>query len=90
MPYGDVAVIDISRNLLLIMSNHQHVTQNNSVTYVSYGKYLAGCRKGRIFIPNGFSDLQRILSKLFMVSVLGKRLIQRQLIFLGIFLEDNG
>jgi hypothetical protein len=33
MTYGDVVVIDISRNLLLIMSNRQHVTQNNDVTY---------------------------------------------------------
>jgi len=32
MTYGDVVVIDISRNLLLIMSNRQHVTQNIDVT----------------------------------------------------------
>jgi len=29
MTYGDVIVIDISRNLLLIMSNWQQVIQNN-------------------------------------------------------------
>jgi len=29
MTYGDVIVIDISRNLLLIMSNQQQVIQNN-------------------------------------------------------------
>src|SRR5208282_1879356 len=73
MVYGDVVVIDISRNLLLIMSNTQHVAQNNQVMYLSYGKYPAEGTSGIILILNGFNSLQRILSKLFIVSILGTR-----------------
>jgi|SRR5271169_1354425 len=73
MAYGDVVVIDISRNLLLIMSNTQHVTQNNQVTYLPYSKYSATGTPGVILIPNGFNSLHRVLSKLFIVSILGTR-----------------
>jgi hypothetical protein len=83
MHYGDVGVIDISRNLLLIMSNRQHVTQNNDVTYLSYSKYWQLRTQGTIYILNGFSDLQGILSKLFMLSILGTTLHTVKLIFLG-------
>jgi hypothetical protein len=74
MTYGDVVVMDISRNLLLIMSNAEHVTQNNEVRCLSYGKYSARCRRGSIFILNGFSDLREIRCKLFILSILGTRL----------------
>jgi hypothetical protein len=73
MAYGDVVVIDISRNLLLIMSNTQYVAQNNQVMYLLYGKYSGRCASGIALIHNGFSSLHRILSKLFIVSLLGTR-----------------
>jgi hypothetical protein len=81
MAYGDAIVIDITRNLLLIMSNLQHVAQNNEVIYLLYSKYPAVCVVGIIFIPNRFSDLGGILSKLFIVSVLGTRLHTVEVIF---------
>jgi hydroxymethylpyrimidine/phosphomethylpyrimidine kinase len=56
------------------MGNQQHVAQNNEVTCLSFSKYTTICTQGRIFIPHRFSHLRRILSKLFIVSVLGKRL----------------
>jgi hypothetical protein len=74
MPYGDVIVIDISRNLLLIMSNRQHVAQNNDVICLSCSKYSKLGAPGRIFILIRFNNLQGILSKLFMGSILGRRL----------------
>lgn len=73
MAYGDVVVIDISRNLLLIMSNTQHVAQNNQVMYLPYGKYSAERTPEFDLILNGFNSLQRTLSKLFIVSILGTR-----------------
>jgi hypothetical protein len=82
MTYGDVVVMDISRNLLLIMSNTKHVTQNNEVRCLSYGKYSARCRLGSIFILNGFSDLREICCKLFILSILGTRLHAAEGIFL--------
>jgi hypothetical protein len=82
MAYGDVAVIDISRNLLLIMSNRQQVIQNNKVTCLSYGKYSEDCGPGSIYIINRFNDLWEILSKLFRESILGTRLLRNKLFFL--------
>ena len=61
------------------MGNRQHVAQNNEVRCLSFSKYTTICTQGRIFIPHRFSHLQRILSKLFMVSVLGKRLYGKEL-----------
>jgi len=86
MPYGDVVVIDISRNLLLIMSNPQHVTQNNHVTYVLYSKYRGPSTMGRIFILIRFNNLRGILSKLFMGSILGRRLCTAE----SFYFEDHG
>ncbi len=74
MNYGDVVVIDRSRNLLLIMSNRRHITDCNEVKYLSFSKYSACCRRGKFYISNGFMYLQRIRRKLFCVSILGTRL----------------
>src|SRR5580700_9334996 len=73
-----LVVTDVSRNLLIIMGNQQHVAQNNQVICLSFSKYTTICTQGRIFIPHRFSHLRRILSKLFIVSVLGKRLYGKQ------------
>jgi hydroxymethylpyrimidine/phosphomethylpyrimidine kinase len=61
------------------MGNRQHVAQNNEVRCLSFSKYTTICTQGRIFIPHRFSHLRRILSKLFIVSVLGKRLYGKEL-----------
>jgi hypothetical protein len=70
-----VVVIDISRNLLLIMSNLRHLAHYNEVNYLCISKYPAFCAAGRIYILNGFSELQRIISKLFIVSILDTKLL---------------
>jgi hypothetical protein len=59
--HGDMIVMDILRNLLLIMSNRGHVVHYNTVICLADGKYLAIRSLGRIFTVNGFSHLQRIL-----------------------------
>jgi hypothetical protein len=80
LTYGDVIVIDISRNLLLIMSNRQHVTQNNHVTCLLYSKYRMTSTLGIIFIPSRFNHLRGILFKLFRASILGTRLHTAEII----------
>ena len=74
-----LVVTDVSRNVLIIMGNRQHVAQNNEVIYLPFSKYTTICTEGRIFIPHRFSHLRINLSKLFMVSVLGKRLYGKEL-----------
>lgn len=51
-------VMDISRNLLLIMSNPQYVVINNDVTYLLNGKYEEIRKWEIIIISNRFSSLQ--------------------------------
>jgi hypothetical protein len=86
MPYGDVVVIDISRNLLLIMSNRQHIIQNNGVTCLSLSKYREHSMQGRIFIVFRFNHLRGILSKLFPVSILGTKFLTAD----SFYFQDNG
>ena len=85
-----MGVIDISRNLLLIMSNWQHVTQNNEVNCLLNDKYLSGCSQGRIYILSRINGLRNILSKLFIVSVLGTRLHSGEEIFFSLVLGTRG
>src|SRR5260370_37376273 len=82
MNYGDVVVIDRSRNLLLIMSNRRHITDCNEVKYLSFSKYSACCRRGKFYISNGVMCLQRVRRKLICVSILDTRLHGKEEIIL--------
>lgn len=75
MNYGDGIVIVVLRNLLLIMSNIDHLTENSCFTYLYNGKYRIWRSSEGIFIINGISSLQTFARKLFVAVVLGKRLL---------------
>lgn len=75
MAYGDRIVIDILRNLLLIIGNINHVAENRRLIHVSNGKYSAAGTPEGFFILNEFSNLQAISHKLFMAGLLDKRLV---------------
>jgi hypothetical protein len=63
--------MDISRNLLLIMSIWKHVPINNGLKCLSYSNYIRIGTPESVFILNGIIKLQGILSKLFIMSILG-------------------
>ncbi len=60
LAYGDLVVIDISRNLLLIISNVRYVVINIEFRCLQEDKYPARSRRGRIYILNGFNKLRVI------------------------------
>jgi len=55
--YSDLLVMDISRNLLLIMSNMIYVARNNNLMCLLNFKYPVLLRRRRIYILNRFNDL---------------------------------
>lgn len=77
MAYGDRIVIDILRNLLLIIGNINHVAENMRFMHLSNSKYSAAGTPEGFFILNEFSNLQAIPHKLFMAGLLDKRLVGR-------------